>query len=62
MLEKQNHKEEAIEHLRLAVSLKPSYAVPYYALSRIYKGLGKQKEAKEALNEFRRLKQEERGN
>jgi tetratricopeptide (TPR) repeat protein len=47
--------EEALNATQISIQLDPSQAQPYYALSRIYMRQGKQAQAKQAFDNFRRL-------
>lgn len=53
---------EAIASFERAVSIKPDFADPYYALSRLYRRTGDKEGMKRALETFRMLKAKEKGN
>jgi tetratricopeptide (TPR) repeat protein len=56
--EKQKRDTEAVEELRQAAALNPSYAEPHYVLGRIYKRLGQTANAETAWATFQKLKRE----
>ena len=60
LFEKQGNPQEALEHLRLSTQLKPGYSSPYYAMARIYRRLGKNQDANDALDKFQQCAQVER--
>lgn len=56
--EKQKKDDEAVEALRRAAALDPTYAEPHYVLGRIYNRKGETEMAERAWNTFQRLKKE----
>ena len=60
LLEKRELYEEAIRELFRAAELDSSYPEPLYALGRVYRRTGNLTGAKQALEAFRKLKEEER--
>ncbi len=58
LLEKEEDDDQAIQVLRRAAALDPTYAEPHYVLGRIYNRMGKTQDAKDAWDTFHRLKKE----
>jgi Flp pilus assembly protein TadD len=55
LLEHEGNLEDAARELVRASELDPQYAEPHYALGRVYRRLGRQDEARQALAVFRQL-------
>jgi Flp pilus assembly protein TadD len=55
LLEHEGKLDEAVRELVRAGELDPQYAEPHYALGRVYRRLGRQEEARQALAVFRQL-------
>lgn len=60
LFEKEKKDDEAIRELNLATTYDPAYPDPYYILSRIHNRRGEDSKAKEARENFQKLKQKRR--